>query len=46
MSIKTAKAPYEAPDLRIDLMEPESIVCASWGDGTIPEDMFNNIGNL
>ena len=45
MSTKTAKAPYEVPDLRIDLMEPESIVCTAWTDGTIPGD-FNDFGNL
>ena len=46
MSSKTAKVPYEVPDLRIDLMEPESIVCASWTDGTIPDGDFTDFGTI
>ena len=46
MSTKTVRAPYEVPDLRIDWMEPESIVCTSWGDGTVPDGNFNDFGTL
>ena len=46
MITKTARVPYEAPDLLIEEMETDSILCASWTDGTIDDGNYNDFGTL
>jgi hypothetical protein len=46
MITKTARVPYEAPDLLIEEMETDSILCASWTDGNIPDGDFSDFGTL
>lgn len=46
MITKTARVPYEAPDLLIEEVETDSILCASWTDGNIPDGDFSDFGTL
>ena len=46
MITKTARVPYEAPDLLIEEMETDSILCASWTDGTIDDGNWSDFGTL
>ena len=46
MSTKKTRALYEAPGLSIEEMETDSILCASWTDGTIDDGNYNDFGTL
>ena len=46
MSTQKTRVLYEAPDLSIEEMETDSILCASWTDGTIPDGDFTDFGTL
>lgn len=44
MSTKKTRVPYEAPDLSIDWMETDTVLCTSWTDGTIDDGNYNDFG--
>ena len=46
MSTKKPRVPYEAPDLSIDLMEADGVLCTSWTDGTIDDGNYNDFGTM
>ena len=46
MCKQMTREPYEAPDLLIEMMEADAIICTSWTDGNIPDGNFNDFGTL
>lgn len=45
MRKKDFKVAYEAPELFAEAVDIQGILCESWTDGSIGDDLVNDFGN-